>query len=79
MKSWHRQLVVQSVLLLLCFFLLSLSEMFSQVCRSEVDVAQLPRIEKWTGLSCKRGTCLVARRHHSRVIRPEAAAFEERP
>ena len=34
--------------------------MFSQVCRSEVDVAQLPRIEKWTGLSCKRGTCLVA-------------------
>ena len=44
-KSWCRQLVVQSVLLLLCFFLVSWSDMFSQVCRSEVDVAQLPRIE----------------------------------
>ena len=39
--------------------------MFSQVCRSEVDVAQLPRIEKSTGLSCKRDSCLVAGRHHS--------------
>ena len=27
------------------YFLLSWSEMFSQVSRSEVDVAQLPRIE----------------------------------
>ena len=44
-KSWCRQLVVQSVLLVLVFFLLSWSEAFSQVCRPEVDVAHLPRIE----------------------------------
>ena len=69
-QSWRRQLVVQSVLLLLCFFLLSWSEMFSQVCRSEVDVGQLPRIEKWTGLSCKCGSCLVAVRHHSALSGP---------
>ena len=63
-KSWCRQLIVQSVLLLLCIF-------FCHGVKCSVRCVVLKLMwhgfpeSKWTDLSCKRGTCLAAVRHHS--------------